>query len=377
MTINHHNYESCLLQYVDNELTLAEREAVEAFVAENPEAKDLLEDFKQVVLQPDLSLTMPDKAQLLQPEPWNASYISNQQHQLLLLADEALPEKEKMLLLAEIEKSPLLKKEWNLLKKSRLAKEKPYAMPGKEDLLRYPKVFSIVYRRILQIAVAAIMLGFGLFVANRFGSDTAGTEGGQIVQNIPSKKDTSSGKVFNSETGQGPETAVAKKIPEQAPEQPLHNNPAVSGEIKSNTAKANDTKTPNLPALKVMPDTQQEIPQQMLMAVVLPEENSRKNMETLLPDKNLGIQEVGEETSIAISLPDADQYANPVVESEIVYTAPETLLASNLQEEEADETINIAGTSFNKQKLRSVYRNVTRPITRAFARSGDDKSDRK
>ena len=377
MTINHHNYESCLLQYVDNELTPAEREAVEAFVAENPEAKDLLEDFKQVVLQPDLSLTMPGKAQLLQPELWNASYISNQQHQLLLLADEALPAKEKILLLAEIEKSPLLQKEWNLLKKSRLAKEKPHAMPGKEDLLRYPMVFSINYRRILQVAVAAAILGFGLFVANRFGSDTAGTEGGQIVQNIPSKKDTSSGKVSNSETGQGPETAVAKKIPEQGPEQSLHNNPAVSGEIKSNTAKANDTKTPNLPALKVMPDTQQEIPQQMAMAVVLPEENSRKNMETLLPDKNLGIQEVGEETSIAISLPDADQYANPVVESEIVYTAPETLLASNLQEEEADETINIAGTSFNKQKLRSVYRNVTRPITRAFARSGDDKSDRK
>ena len=377
MTINHNNYESCLLQYVDNELTPAEREAVEAFVAENPEAKDLLEDFKQVVLQPDLSLTMPGKAQLLQPELWNASYISNQQEQLLLLADEALPAKEKILLLAEIEKSPLLQKEWNLLKKSRLAKEKPHAMPGKEDLLHYPMIFSINYRRILQIAVAAIMLGFGLFVANRFGSDTAGTEGGQIVQNIPSKKDTSPGKVSNSETGQGPETAVAKKIPEQAPEQPLHNNPAVSGEIKSNTAKANDTKTPNLPALKVMPDRQQEIPQQMLMAMVLPEENSRKNMEKLLPDKNLGMQEVGEETSIAISLPDADQYANPVVESEIVYTASETLLASNLQEEEADETINIAGTSFNKQKLRSVYRNVTRPITRAFARSGDDKSDRK
>ncbi len=376
MTINHHNYESWLLQYVDNELTPAEREAVEAFVAENPEAKDLLEDFKQVVLQPDLSLTMPGKAQLLQPELWNATQISNQQEQLLLLADEALPAKEKILLLAEIEKSPLLQKEWNLLKKSRLAKEKPHAMPGKEDLLRYPMVFSINYRRILQVAVAAAILGFGLFFANRFGSETVGTEGAQIVQNIPSKKDTSTGKLSNNQTGQKPETAVAKNIPEQAPEQTSGNNTAVSGDTKSNTAKANNTNTPNLPALKVMPDKQQEIPQQMLMAAVLPEEKSSKNMETVLPNKNLGIQEVGVETSIAVSLPDADQYANPLVESEIESTATEIMFASDLNEEE-DEIIHIAGAPFSKQKLRNVYRNVTRPIARALGRSGDDKSGRK
>ncbi|HSK14061.1 MAG TPA: hypothetical protein VK907_12660, partial [Phnomibacter sp.] len=37
---------------------------------------------------------------------------------------------------------------------------------------------------------------------------------------------------------------------------------------------------------------------------------------------------------------------------------------------EENETINIAGARINKQKIRNVYRNITRPIARSFERQG-------
>ncbi len=368
MNINHHNYESWLLQYVDNELTVAEREAVEAFVAENPEASDLLEDFKQVVLQPDLSLFMPGKAQLLQPELWEPTSISKQQESLLLLADEALPDAEKATLLEKIQKSPLLQKEWNLLSKTILSKESPEEMPGKDRIFRYPKVFPIAYRRMLRIAVAAAIFGIGLFLADQFLENIEVAPGAEIVQNTTPKRDPAPKST--------PQKGLEKKTDDVE-----ENNPesvsVLAGTANQSIAGKNK-KQPEQPEQKpviVIPEkrmVQQEMPEQVLMAAVIPETDHPKNRETLLPHLNSTFQGVESNTDIAASIPDADHYASPAVEAEYEYTTTETILANEYSEEE--ETINIAGARFNKQKLRNVYRNVTRPISRAFNRSTDEKS---
>lgn len=371
MNINHHNYESWLLQYVDNELTPAEREAVEAFVAENPEAASLLGDFKQVVLQPDLSLTMPGKAQLFQPELWEPTNISKQQESLLLLADQALPAAEKEQLLKKIESSPLLQKEWSLLNKTILNKEVPAVMPGKEEMFRYPKVFPIGFKRLLRVAVAAATLGAGLFFADRYFENTGIEPGREMVQNLNVEEP--------SNPVNKPEISLDKKTegaivntPDSFSNAAASTSQQIAGTKKQEPEAVHKKTATEIAEKKMVP---REMPEQVLIAAVIPEPESRNNRETLLPHLNSGMQDGEPGTGITASIPDVDQFSNPAVEAEYEYTTTETILANEYNEEE--ETIHIAGARFNKQKLRNVYRNVTRPISRAFNRSADDRSDRK
>jgi hypothetical protein len=67
--ITRDNYEEFFLLYTDNELSAADKHAVERFVADHPDLRDEWEALLQCRLAPDTHLAFPDHEALLRPEP--------------------------------------------------------------------------------------------------------------------------------------------------------------------------------------------------------------------------------------------------------------------------------------------------------------------
>ena len=67
MQINRNNYEELFLLYVDNELSAADRKAVEEFTAQHTDLYDELLQLQEVVLT-DEPVSFTDKSSLLRTE---------------------------------------------------------------------------------------------------------------------------------------------------------------------------------------------------------------------------------------------------------------------------------------------------------------------
>src|SRR5882762_4310883 len=96
MIINRNNYEEFFLLYVDNELSAADRMAVESFVRENPDLEKELDMLKQSTLKPDSSISFEHKELLMSGTGGN-SFINNTNYEefFLLYTDGELNEENK------------------------------------------------------------------------------------------------------------------------------------------------------------------------------------------------------------------------------------------------------------------------------------------
>ena len=360
-TINRNNYEAWLMLYLDNELTATERQAVEVFCATHPQAQQELEGLKEVLLQPDLPASMPGKERLLMPAPWNGEGLTRQQERLLLLADNELAQGDKVWLENEIEASPLLQKEWALLQKAVLGATTPEEMPGKESLYRRQNARVVPFGRILRMAAAAAILGFGWFFANQL------VEPGPHITrpaNLASTANQNS-KVESRGSSKGP---GANSIGQNA-------KPAQKDFDGNDLASANFTET--RPVKKELAR-----PGEGAKKMVAPKQET-----TLPPDitpnppalLNNGLLAKIESVNY-VDIPGVDE-ANPIEIGQTVKIAP-TIAAHEVgagdmgtyqlidaNDVDPDESISIAGARISKQKIRNVYRNITRPLSRTFERA--------
>ena len=64
MNINRNNYEEYFLLYIDNELSVAEKNMVEAFVAANADLGEELVMLQQSIVKPD-TVAFPGKEKLI------------------------------------------------------------------------------------------------------------------------------------------------------------------------------------------------------------------------------------------------------------------------------------------------------------------------
>lgn len=154
MTINRHNYETIFLMYVDNELSAAEKKAVDVFVKENTDLQEELTMLQQSVLHHG-EIQFTDKAILLRGE-------GSVTEKLLLLLDNELDATETDRIKKEISNKPSLANEYGILEQTRLIPESNIIFTDKQALYKKEKskVIALPWKR---IAAAAVLIGFGIW----------------------------------------------------------------------------------------------------------------------------------------------------------------------------------------------------------------------
>ena len=157
MNINLNNYESIFLMYVDNELSIAERLFVERFIQEYPYLKEELAVLQEMVLPVEEDIVF-DKNNL-----YRFAAFGNLEVSMLLHLDEELDEKNKMLLLQQIESDNTAKESWDLLQKTKLDITEHIIFPDKTTLYR-SEGGKIIVGRFAKWAVAAALIAAGFYV---------------------------------------------------------------------------------------------------------------------------------------------------------------------------------------------------------------------
>jgi hypothetical protein len=157
MTINRNNYEAYFLLYIDNELSVAEKNMVDVFAAANPDLQEELVMLQQSVIKP-MNIDFPEKEKLLKPEAVDAAT----EEKLLLLLDNELKGKEKAALLSLIQYNKNVQYEWELLQQTKLSYADTIIFKDKASLYKKEegKVVAIKWWR---VAAAAMLIGFGLW----------------------------------------------------------------------------------------------------------------------------------------------------------------------------------------------------------------------
>jgi len=157
MNINRNNYEEFFLLYVDNELSAAERNAVELFVRENTDLKEELHLLQQTVIKMD-GVVFENKSSLLKED------ITALQENLLLYIDNELNPSAKQGIEKLLQTDAVANKELSLLQQTKLQADSSIIFTNKNVLYRKEsaKVIGMPWKR---IAAAAVLLGFGAWVA--------------------------------------------------------------------------------------------------------------------------------------------------------------------------------------------------------------------
>jgi hypothetical protein len=253
MILNRNNYEEYFLLYIDNELSAAERNAVELFVQDNADLKAELNTLQQTVYKADAAV-YENKKELLKDE------FAVLQQNLLFYIDDELTAADKYTIEKLLKADSNAGKELALLQKTKLLPDTAIIFANKKSLYRKEggKVIGLPWRR---IAAAAILLGFGIWATVTF-----------INTN---KNDVATAATKSTVTPSTKKQNAATAIPTLTAPQKTDEEINIAATIKE---AATDKKTPenNQP----QNSTPQNLPQQNSNTIAVKEKNKK-------PDNNL------------------------------------------------------------------------------------------
>lgn len=174
MNINQHNCEEFFLLYVDGELSMAEKQAVEQFVQANPEFANELTILQQVKLPSD-AVMFNDK-EVLYRNTSAGMGTDNYEDYFLLYVDDELDAEAKEQVERFVLQHPALQETFTILKQTKLATE-PVRFPNKQLLYRKEKKASpVFYMHWRKIAIAAGFIGLALLAGIWFSGNRQITE---------------------------------------------------------------------------------------------------------------------------------------------------------------------------------------------------------
>jgi hypothetical protein len=170
--VNRDNYEEYFLLYTDNELSDAERIAVEEFIKENADLRGELIMMQQLKLKPEQNIFFGDKNILFRESGENATIAhNNYEEYFLLYADNELNADDKKKVEEFVSSNAALRQEFELLLITQVGPDNNIVFPNKEILYRKSER-RIMFLPWMRVAVAAaILLLVGLFVFNNNGKN--------------------------------------------------------------------------------------------------------------------------------------------------------------------------------------------------------------
>jgi hypothetical protein len=185
MNITRHNYEEFFLLYVDNELNIAQRKAVDIFVQQNPDLRSELLMLQQSVLPGDEHIVFSNKESLLKtasaPNPVNEN---NCEEYFVLYGDDELTNQQKDQVEQFVYKHPQHQANFELIQQAKLMPDMSEVFPNKYALYRTEendRVTPVTRMRWWRIAAAAAVLffvgGMGWYITNN-GTNKPGKNGG-------------------------------------------------------------------------------------------------------------------------------------------------------------------------------------------------------
>jgi hypothetical protein len=351
MNINRHNYEELFLLYVDNELSAAERNAVELFVQENADLKEELLMLQQTIFNSD-AVVFENKHTLLKEE------ITPLQENLLLYIDGELNAAAKLNMQQLLAADAAANKEFTVLQQTKLQADTAIVFPDKKILYKKEKG-RVVGMPWFRIAAAAILLGFGTWATVSVVNNI--TKAGD-VNDVAKKTDTK-------------KTPVISNIADTAIGQTEKNN-----STNINTAVTNNTGTTNTANKKNNPAVQNNV-QQILKTVkdnnTIALEKGNKKPSNNLPEPVYNSE--GNKTAIAIVPP--TERANIDINSgnkvEVAqqvdkantqvlngYALNTNFTQGNDEETNNDKVLYMKEDNVKKSKLGGLFRKVKRLVER-------------
>jgi hypothetical protein len=350
--ITRQNYEAYFLLYVDNELDLNERKAVEAFVEQNADLAEELVMLKQATLQPDEQIVFKYKTSLLQPVPESGPVNeTNYEEYFVLYGDNELTNAEKELVEQFVYKHPQYQTEFELIQQVKLLPDNTLVYPDKNELYRTEEDRKVVPFPWRKLAVAAVLLlfmgGFGWYAATRNGGSNqsnpslAGTNDTTTRRSDTNKDIAESGDatVYIKDT-------LVRQLPPVTPNQtkdvtavrPQKNNTAPKRNISTSTDVQHKTRV-------LIPETAPQDRDLAANTVKMPVVNTeRPVIETTVNERSL---------------------AATVDKSTIAYFEPS---ASD------EDEIYVGAVSVNKSPLRGLFRKVTRVFDKATSIEPEENS---
>ena len=161
MKINRSNYEEYFLLYTDNELSTADKQAVEFFIQQNPDLQKEFTMLQQRTFSADDTITFRNKEALMhEPVTEGLIHHENYQEMFILYSDEELKADEKFAVEDFVYHHPQYQEEFELIQSLKLVPDTGLTFPGKSKLY-HPQPVQVAKRLVFtwsRVAVAAAVL---------------------------------------------------------------------------------------------------------------------------------------------------------------------------------------------------------------------------
>jgi hypothetical protein len=351
MLINRHNYEEFFLLYVDNELTVAERKAVEDFVQQNPDLEEELVMMMQSVLRPDRNIVFGNKESLLKNKPANGLVNeSNYEEYFVLYGDNELNNEEKDLVEQFVYKHPQYQAEFELIQQARFIPEYTASYPDKNELYRTEgdhRVIPFGWWKIAAAAIVVLMLGVAAwYMTNGRVDNTTKPPLANIDtitnSNAPENKKQMANaekEVKKSDVAVKEDKEKKKSIEVKSPVEDVKNNMA-------GIKKEKNEKVSNIPITPIVPQEEKKQTEVYAATEVKPNKEERETVNQVV------VQAVPTDP---IRVSSVTAFTNPVTELNNATPAKEVVY---IIEEPTAEQIKRDNASLDKKPVRSLFRKV-------------------
>lgn len=355
--ITRNNYEEYFLLYADDELSAAEKIAVEEFVMLNPDLREELITLQQLKIKPEANIIFENKNLLFKQSNEN-SFINNNNYEeyFILYADDELNHETKIVVEKFVHANPSLQQEFELLLSAKLQPDNNIVFSDKEILYKDERR-KIIFLPWMRVAAAAIvLLLIGLFVFNNVRKNSE-----QIIVRANPKQNADQKTVANNDNN----NKKIKPVVTSAAIDSLHNTDV---SVKKLAINKSVTKMRSEKKNSADKNNNEKQNQELNRDVAFQNIDSSEQIASAKISKS--VQKINDSTVNEITAPSS---LTSNTTNLVAYASTKTDDNADGENIDREDKFYIANTSAKKSKFRGFFRQVSR----AFAKTahGNDNND--